>query len=548
MKFWLLVAMSIASALCTWLSAAPVGSAIASILAPAFLIYIALHAISMRRTLLLVFVSQIPVWLVLHSWVIDVAFLGWFGLGLYMSIWAPIFVWLLRKTRTIPQLSVIITAPILWVSLECLRGIVIFDGYPWYLAGTGAVDSPLAKIAMYGSVWSVSYVVVTIAAVLACIKTIRWYTTTIVCVSCFFVITIGYGDFHRNAHRSTANVLVIQTNVSQSNKIGWSWERQLEDIPFAIELTKTAVQNNEVKPSLIVWAETMVPGSGFEVTRMDYGPWYEACTPFWYWSEHIRTLAEELETPVLVGSQTWKNIKIIEDVDYLRIEQEEQFNSAVLVHPDGTTQRYDKTFLTPFGERIPYLENVTIAKNWVRDTFGAAMLFDLQTGGPPTRFSIPSILTLSKQDSGKESELTFATPICFEDTVPSVVRELIWENGERKAEALINLSNDGWFGSDASAHEQHVREAQMRCIENLTPMVRVANTGISCLINFKGELEESLPILESGYLNLPLKSGIQLPMSRFVGDGVAWLCLFVGILLVLGSCFKRSKNNEGSTR
>ena len=79
-------------------------------------------------------------------------------------------------------------------------------------------------------------------------------------------------------------------------------------------------------------------------------------------------------------------------------------------------------------------------------------------------------------------------------------------------------------------------------------MVRVANTGISCLINFKGELEESLPILESGYLNLPLKSGIQLPMSRFVGDGVAWLCLFGGILLVLGSCFKRSKNNEGSTR
>ena len=536
MKTWLLVAMAVASALCTFLSSAPIGTGYAGLLAPVFLIYIALHASSIRKAIMIVFVVQIPLWLILHAWVIDVAFFGWIGLGLYMSVWAPIFLWLQHKTQKMQWISVVITAPILWVGLECLRGIIIFDGYPWYLAGTSIVDLPLARIAMYGSVWMASFLVVAISAVLATAREVRWWTATIIALVCFIVITSNYGDYQRHLSRKVTNVLVIQTNVTQSNKIGWSWERQLEDVADAIELTKTAMLESEVKPSLIVWPETMVPGSGFEVTRMDFVPWDEAFRPFWYWSNQIRILSNELEVPILVGSQTWKNIEVIKGADYLQVDPEIQFNSAVLVYPDGSTQRYDKTFLTPFGERIPYLENISMVKEWVRNTFGAAMLFDLQAGGSPVRFTLPA-----KTIRNEPANITFATPICFEDTVPSVVRKLIWENGERRAGALINLSNDGWFGKDASAHGQHVREAQMRCIENLTPMIRVANTGISCSINFRGQLVETLPILESGYLHVQVYSGVQRPLSRSIGDGVAWLCLFGSILLIVGSCLQRSK-------
>ena len=149
MKTKNLFALAIASAFCTWLSTAPIGSAIAAVLGPALLIYIALHARTTRRACIVIFSTQFPLWLVLHSWISEVTFLGWLALALYMSLWAPLFVFLLRKTKNIP-ISVVITAPVLWVALECLRGIVIFDGYPWYLAGTGAVDSPLANIAMYG--------------------------------------------------------------------------------------------------------------------------------------------------------------------------------------------------------------------------------------------------------------------------------------------------------------------------------------------------------------------------------------------------------------
>jgi apolipoprotein N-acyltransferase len=275
------------------------------------------------------------------------------------------------------------------------------------------------------------------------------------------------------------------------------------------------------------------------VSRLDFAPWDVEFTPFWYWADKIRQISNEVGIPILVGSQTWTAIEVIEGTEYLTVNPEKQFNSAVLVQPDGLTERYDKIFLTPFGERIPYLEHLTTVKNWIRDTFGAAMLFDLHAGGEPNRFVLPA--ENLKHDL---TEITFATPICFEDTVPSVVRNLVWEDGIRKAGALINLSNDGWFGSDSSAHEQHVREARMRCIENQTPMVRAANTGISCYIDENGRVRNALPILEEGILPILVQSGVQRPMSRFIGDSVAWVCLVGGILLVVVSCSTCRKGQE----
>jgi apolipoprotein N-acyltransferase len=442
----------------------------------------------------------------------------------------------------------VFTAPILWVGLECLRGIVIFDGYPWYLAGTALLGLPIVAIATIGSVWLASYFVVTVAAALATAKEVRMWTWGILAVIIVFFFVDGARMQTNRGPR--IDVAVIQTNVTQSNKEAWSWERQLEDVNQAIDLTYEAVHIAEIQPSLIIWPETMLPGSGFEIDRFDFAPWDERFTHLWYWSEKIRMVSKELDTPILVGSQTWIDVTVIEDTEYLRVDPSYQFNSAVLIQPDGTTQRYDKIFLTPFGERIPYLENFPDLKGWVRKKVGAAMLFDLSAGGDPTRFSMPCTQIATPQ----ETEITFATPICFEDTVPSVVRELIWENGVRKADALINLSNDGWFGSDDGARLQHVREARMRCVENMTPMVRAANTGLSCNISQYGNvIKSSVTIRESGILPTRVFAGMGLPLSRFVGDWIAWLCLFGSILLIVVSCVycdscnKRSKGQEDET-
>ena len=172
MKLWILVITAIAAAMCMLLSSAPFGIGLAMFVSVTFFILIALHARSTRSAMFWVFLTQIPLWLWLHFWVKDVAIFGWIGIGLYMSMWAPLFILLLRTVK-IPCISIVLTAPIFWVGLECLRGIVIFDGYPWYLAGTGLLGSPPVAIASAGSVWLASYFVVTIAATFASARNVR---------------------------------------------------------------------------------------------------------------------------------------------------------------------------------------------------------------------------------------------------------------------------------------------------------------------------------------------------------------------------------------
>jgi apolipoprotein N-acyltransferase len=539
MKTWLLATFAIASALCTLLAFSSISLNTGAIAAPMFLILIAMYAKSSKSAVIWIFVFQIPMWLCLHAWVEPVTFIGWLSLGLYMSLWAPMFVYLLRRVLRKPRISIVLSAPILWVGLECLRGIVLFDGYPWYLSGTGIIDLPFVRIATIGGVWLASFLVVAIATLFANIMQVRWWTIAIVALVCTCLTIKDYGFYYFiEPLRTHIDVAVIQTNVPQSNKVGWSWERQQVDVEHAIELTYQ-VGVGEDKPDIIIWPETMLPGAGFEVSKKDFEPWDEEFLPLWFWPNVLLNVSERLDLPILVGTQTWLDIKVIEDLDSLRIETGSQFNSAVLVRQDGSAQRYDKTFLTPFGEKIPYLDWFPTIQNWVRDTFGAAMLFDLHVGDKLQVFTLPS-----KNKYGGDAEITIATPICFEDTVPSVVRNMVWENGNRKAELLINLSNDGWFGDDVSAHWQHVREARMRCIENRTPMIRAANTGISCLINARGQVVESLPVLESGILRVKAYSGIQLPLSRYLGDSVAWVSLLGSILLILVSGKKWSSSND----
>jgi apolipoprotein N-acyltransferase len=542
MKPWALVLTAIASAICTLLSSAPFGFGLAAFAAPMFLLLIALHAKSTRCAVLLIYVVQIPLWLWLHSWVAEVAFAGWIGLGLYLSAWAPLFVLLIRRVHANAKISLVLSAPIIWVGLECLRGIIIFDGYPWYLAGTGIVDWPIVSIASAGSVWSASFLVVAIAAALATAKQVKrwtWMSLTIVCLFFFF-----QGIQVDKQMGAQIEVAVIQTNVHQDNKVAWDWERQLVDVSGAIEMTIDSVLGGPVIPSLVVWPETMLPGSGFEVSPIDFSPWEDRFVPDWIWPEKIREVAKQLDTPILLGSQTHIDVEIKKDERGLWPDASSIFNSAVLVFPSGETQRYDKIFLTPFGEKIPYVHLFTIVQNWVRETFGAAMLFDLDPGGNPNRFTLAC-----EGPHNTVSEITFATPICFEDTVPFVVRDLIWVEGKRKAGALINLSNDGWFGNNDGARLQHIREARMRCIENMTPMVRAVNTGLSCSIDSRGNIQEvatvngERAIRQNAIMYAKVFEGTELPLSRFVGDWVAWLSLFGGILLVIRSTFKRSKEN-----
>src|SRR6202035_4964380 len=52
-------------------------------------------------------------------------------------------------------------------------------------------------------------------------------------------------------------------------------------------------------------------------------------------------------------------------------------------------------------------------------------------------------------------------------------------------------TNDGWFLQTAGS-QQHVANAIFRCVENRRPMVRAANTGVTCFVDQFGRITQVL--------------------------------------------------------
>jgi len=134
-------------------------------------------------------------------------------------------------------------------------------------------------------------------------------------------------------------------------------------------------------------------------------------------------------------------------------------------------QVYRKIHLVPFGEYIPLRHSfplfAAIASTWVPG--------DFMPGNEHTVFTLT------------DSDVHVAPLICFEDTVGDLVRHFV-SNG---ANILVDITNDGWFLHSFGSH-QHLANAIFRCVENRRPMVRAANTGVTCFVNEFGRVTQLL--------------------------------------------------------
>ena len=156
------------------------------------------------------------------------------------------------------------------------------------------------------------------------------------------------------------------------------------------------------------------------------------------------------------------------------IDQDEKhaYNAALLVTEGGRrTQLYRKLHLVPFGEYVP-------GRNWVpllARIIGDQVPGDFDAGTEYTLFRLTN------------KAVQIAPLICFEDTIGELTRRFVVKD----ANLLVNVTNDGWFLRSAGS-EQHLANAIFRCVETRRPMVRAANTGVTCFVNEFGRVTQSL--------------------------------------------------------
>ena len=120
--------------------------------------------------------------------------------------------------------------------------------------------------------------------------------------------------------------------------------------------------------------------------------------------------------------------------------------------------------------------------------------------------------------SGSERQERSALPraprvlplICYEAIFPGDI-----VNGNDRPGWIVNLTNDGWFGISTGPY-QHLQQTRVRAIEEGLPIVRVANTGISAVIDSVGRIVTQIPLGVEGVADsaLPAAGGLT-PYVRF---------------------------------
>lgn len=463
-----------------------------SIVALAVLFALYRHVPGSRSAFALGWAAGTGYFMVALSWIVepflvDVARHGWMApfalilLSAGMAIyWAAAF-GIARAVACRSGVALVV----LCVLGEVLRGI-FFTGFPWAQAGHVWIDTPLLHWAsLVGALGLSAYTWIVATAAWHVVAGRRGIGTATLAVCTAFFLTGSRIGADLSTSTDSPVIRLIQPNAPQHEK----WDPAKMPIFFNRQLEFSAA--GDTRPDMIVWPETSVPVSlnAAEGTLM-------------------RMSAAAGGVPVVAGLQRWENERI--------------FNAMVVIGPGGEViSTYDKHHLVPFGEYVPFAD--------VMARFGIGGLAAQGGGG----FSAgPGAQVIEIAGLGGALPL-----ICYEGVF---ARNIL--SAPERPDYILMITNDAWFG-DVSGPYQHLAQARLRSVEQGLPMIRVANTGISAMIDGRGRITHSLDLGEAGWVDAPLPPAHPPTLYARIGDMpiIGLLIVVLGVRMML-----RRKRKEAS--
>lgn len=535
------------------LAFAPVGLWGAALLAVAPLALVAWKAKRARWAGLGACVGAAPMWWWLHRWIWEVSAAGLPVLVGYLSLYAGAFVAMGVLWRRVVERKgwgvwrFWWALPVVWCGLEMFRGSVMWDGYAWFFVGHPAVDSDLGvMLGRVAGAVGVSLVVAAIGVwVVWAVEVVRggmkgWLGALVSAV--LFVVAVGAGAIAglpvtvaESGNEVDVRLGLVQTNVPQSNKMGWGIEQRLADFARMEALTREAKANGA---EVIVWPETMFAGLALNKEAVDAERAaelrYRGGVKSTEFHDRLLALQEEVGVPLVVGAIAMEGVRIEEDEGGIRVERDATFNSVFVVDGSGVREeRYDKVRLTPFGEYMPYISKWPWLERQLLSLGASGMSFDLEASD--------AVRTL-QVDLGGGKSVRIGTPVCFEGSEAGLCRAM----ARQGVDGLINVTNDGWFGRALGGRENHLMMARWRAVENGVWVSRAANTGVSCVIDQWGRVVETLRANEEGVLVVEVRvgGGGGTLYSSMLGGSVGGLCLAGTGLLGVGSVLGRERKGR----
>ena len=360
-----------------------------------------------------------------------IAIISYLALSLYLTIFWMAFI---ISTHFIPKKIELLLTPLSWIFfVEFLRNIGPLAG-PWM--NLSLTQSEYIRIIQLANieVHAISFMVIFFNLILY-----RFFIERNTVFLKYFVLILCsilfFGNYHVNSQNNrsiekSVNVSIGQPSIFPDEK--WNPNLRLRNLAVMDSLLAKSLEDNA---DIIIWPEVAVTS-------------FLANNPY----DRVRYQDKLSGTYLITGIPERKNIDGIN----------QNFNSSIILKPDGSFDTYQKIFLVPFAEYVPFF------RNWITKMNQFDDIGSFYPGSEYKTFNI---------DDFKASIL-----ICYDSSSPQIVEKMV-DNG---AEIIFIITNDSYVGQFMPY--QHFQLARLRAVEQRVPIIQSANTGISGIILPSGKI------------------------------------------------------------
>lgn len=192
----------------------------------------------------------------------------------------------------------------------------------------------------------------------------------------------------------------------------------------------------------------------------------------------------------------------------------DSYNAAMQIDTSLIPQDYIKSKLVVGVEKMPYTRYL-----------GFLRKLTIRLGGTFRSHGVQD----NRENFYTHTDSTGISPvICYE----SVFGEYVSDYIRKGSNFIFIITNDGWWGN-TPGHRQHQSYARLRAIENRRSVARSANTGISSLINQRGEVLQKTAYWVPAALKGTLNASSRLTFYTRHGDYLARIAYFFSSLIIL---------------
>jgi apolipoprotein N-acyltransferase len=377
-------------------------------------------------------------------------------------------------------LTSILAFSALWFTYEWFRS-WFMTGFPWLFAGDAQLYTWLNGWAPIISVYGLSFFTALTAAVIY--YSLRYKQSRYLAFLIVWPIGFLLQDIRWTEVTNELKVSAMQGNIAQDIK--WLPEQRKPTFNLYLEQTRQHWDSD-----LVLWPETAITA-----LKDRFQPYLDA----------LNQEAIDNNTTLITGIP----------FRYTEGAFRGEFHNSILAIGMGEGL-YHKQKLVPFGEYIPLEQAIR----------GLLPFFDLPMSSFKQGDKKQALLKVEKD----EKLFLIAPFICYEIVYPEFVADMA-----KNSDLLITISNDAWFG-DSLGPKQHMAIAQMRALETQRYLLRSTNTGITALVNHKGEIVKQLPTKQRATLTALAQT--RQGSTPFMQFGL-WPLFIITILILLLGLYRR---------